>query len=229
MSVENHQVEQRLLAVFRGAAVDPTPDLFSRVLHSIEEDRRHRRRVVWTVATTLAALAAVVAVGALGLVDGTFGWYVHRPTMELLEIVVLTTLLLGLGPAIRRFGRGYAADLWAPGSTTPRELLRVLDVAYYLVGAGYILLSTELAFDDGVRADLLAEQLGGASIRIGGLLLTLGLLHATTFVLLPLLALIDNSTRAGRAVPRWVLLVLLVVVLAAAPVAQAAIGIALNS
>lgn len=221
-------VEQRLIEVFRSAAAEPTPDLFSRVLHSIEEDRRHRRRVLGTVAVVASALAAVVVVAALALVDGPFGRFVHRPTMELLEVVVLTTLLVVLGPAIRRFGRGYAADLWPAGASTPGALLRVLDIAYYLVGAGYILLGTELQFADSIGADRLADQLSGASIRIGGLLLTLGLLHAVTFVLLPLLALVDNSTRTGRRVPRWVLLVMLLVVLAVVPVAQAAVGIALS-
>lgn len=222
-------VEQRLIEVFQTSTrIEPTPDLFSRVLHSIEEDRRHRRRVVRTAAVIAAALAAVVAAGALSIEDGRFGRFVHRPTLAILEVVVLTTLLLVLGPAIRRFGRGYAADLWPPGATLPGALLRVLDVAYYLVGAGYVLVGTELQFEAGGPGDLLADQLSDASIRVGGLLLTLGLLHAVTFVVLPLVALVDNSTRTGRPVPRWVLLLLLLVALAVVPIAQAAVAIALG-
>jgi hypothetical protein len=31
----------------------------------------------------------------------------------------------------------------------------------------------------------------------------MGLLHAVTFVVLPFVALVDNSTRQGRRLPRW--------------------------
>lgn len=203
-------VEQRLIQAFESSArIEPTPDLFSRVVHSIDEDRRHRRRVARTVAATAVSFVAVVFVGVLSLQESRAGRFVHRPTMELLEAVALVTLLLALGPAIGRFGRNYAADLWPRGATTPRALLRLLDVAFYLIGAGYVLLSTEFQF--GVFDGLLAEQLGDASIRIGGLVLALGVLHASTLFVLPLIAFVDNATRTGRKLPRWVLLVLILV------------------
>lgn len=219
-------VEQRLIEAFQTSAhAEPTPDLFSRVVHSIEEDRRHRQRIVRTAAVVAASLIAVIVAGALSLERSPSSRWVDRPTMEILEVVTLVVLLLVLGPAIRRFGRGYAADLWPAGATTPAALLRLLDVAYYLVGAGYILLSTEFQF--GTFDNMLAEQLSDASIRIGGLLLTLGLLHATTFFALPMLAMIDNCTRTGTRLPRWVILVLVVIGLNIVPIAEAAIGIAL--
>lgn len=221
-------VEQRLIEVFRTSAVaEPEPDLWNRVVHSIEDDRRHRRRVVRTASIMLASLAAVVAVVVASIEDGNFGRYVHRPTMEVVEVLVLTILLLALGPAIRRFGRGYASDMWPAGASLPRALLRLLDIAFYLVGAGYILLSTRFEFADGLLDDRFAEQLNEATIRIGGLLLLSGVLHATTLFVLPIVALVDNSTRAGRALPRWILLILIALGLATAFVVQAAIGIAL--
>jgi len=142
-------VEQRLMQAFDAAdRVEPSADLWSRVVHSIEEDREHRRRVVRTATTAVAALAALVAAGALAIQinPDTSERFVHRPTMELLETIGLLALLLTLGPAIRRFGRGYANDLWPTGSVTPVALLRLMDVALYLVGIGYILLSAEFEF-----------------------------------------------------------------------------------
>ena len=223
-------LEQRLIEVFQTSRpVEPTPDLFSRVVHSIEEDRQHRQRVVRTAAGLLAGLAAVIVAGAVAVEEGQYGRFVHRPTMEALEALVLVAILVVLGPAIRRFGRGYAHDLWPRGAVTPDAMLRLLDLAYYLVGAGYVLLSTEFEFTDGLLANRLPEQLADASVRIGGLVLALGLLHAATLFLLPLVALIDTSTRREVSLPRWVILVLALVVLAMAPVIQIAIAVSLST
>jgi hypothetical protein len=127
--------------------------------------------------------------------------------MELLEIVVLGILMAVLGTAISRFGRGFAADLWPAGSATPPALLRLLDVAYFLVFSGYILLTTRFEFGFEWRAVTLGEQLGDASIRIGGLLLLVGVLHALTIVVLPVVALVDNSTRVQQPLPRWMIVI----------------------
>ena len=224
--------EQRLIEVFQTTPIaEPTPDLFSRVVHSIEEDRLHRRRVVRTAAASLGALGSLIAVGAVSIQDspGRLQGYVHRPTMVILEAVALLALVVTLGPAIRRFGRGYATDLWPRGAVTPAALLRLMDLAFYLVGVGYILVSSRFEFANGVAADRLAEQLEGASLRAGGLLLLLGLLHATTLFLLPLVALVDNSTRRAKPLPRWVILLLVLVVLGLVPFIQGAIGLALSS
>lgn len=206
-------VEQRLLNVFAEIdRLEPSPDLFNRVVHSIEEDRRHRTRVRLTAASVVAGLAALIGVGALALRDGTFGSYVHRPTMEALQTIGLVAIAIALGPAIRRFGRGYATDLWPASPTTATVLLRLLDVAYALVVAGYILLTADLTWDTVGRDQLLlAEQIQTAAARTGGLLLLLGLLHGVTLVVLPVLALIDNSTRAGKPLPRWLVVVLILI------------------
>ncbi len=207
-------VEQRLIEVFQTSAhADPTPDLFSRVVHSIEEDRRHRRRVVASAVAALVTCATVLVVGAMAMQDspGTQQGYVHRSTMELLEWVVLIVLLLTLGPAIRRFGRGYVGDLWPRGSAVPQALLRLMDLAFYLVGVGYVLISAQFEFGPELTAERLSGQLSEASFRIAGLLLALGLLHAATLFVLPAVALIDNSTRRGMSPPRWAMLGLVAV------------------
>ena len=220
-------VEQRLIQAFEASArVEPTPDLFSRVVHSIEEDRRHRRRVIRTTAVSAATFVVLVVAGAMSIDGDGALLRVHRPTLEILEAIALATMLVLLGPAIRRFGRNYAADLWPPGAETPRLLLPLLDVAYYLVGAGYILLTTEFRF--GASGGLLAEQLGDASVRIGGLLLALGALHATTLFVLPTIAFVDNATRAGKPLPRWIVLLLVVLAFGVAFVLQMAIGVGMS-
>lgn len=211
-------IEQRLTTALRHVDdVQPSDDLWERVLHSIDEERQHRRRVVHTVAVTLTTLVGVVAVGVAASQRSGHGRFVHRPTLEMLEIAVLIVLVVVLGPAIRRFGRGFARDLWPAGCETPRALLRLLDVAYFLVFSGYILLSTEFEFGEQWRAVTLGEQLGDAAQRFGGLLLLVGVLHALTIAALPIVALVDNSTRAGKPLPRWMIVVAVIIAIQTLP------------
>jgi hypothetical protein len=73
-------VEQRLVDALRTAdQVEPSSDLWSRVVHSIEEDQAHRRRVWTSAAITIATVTILVGVGWLGLTDGPDGRYVRRP------------------------------------------------------------------------------------------------------------------------------------------------------
>lgn len=202
-------VEQRLATALRRAdTYEPSPDLWSRVAHSIEEDRAHRRRVVRTAVLIAATLAGLVLCGVVALEDGPSGLRVDHVTLELLETVGLIGLILGLGPAVRRFGRGYCDDMFRSSSGFAASLLRVLDAAFYLVFTGYILLSVD--FEAPLRTVVLADQLAETTARVGGLLLAMGLLHAVTFMFIPVLALVHNSTRAGRPLPRWVTFLLVI-------------------
>jgi hypothetical protein len=129
-----------------------------------------------------------------------------------------------LGPAIRRFGRGYAADLWPAIPTTATALLRLLDVAYVLIFGGFILITVDFGFESSswngcgsvlsaVDCRTVPDQIQDASIRLGGLVLVMGLLHAVTIIVLPVVALISNSTRVGRALPRWLIIILVIAVI----------------
>ena len=203
-------VEQRLVNALRaGSQIEPSPDLWSRVVHSIEEDRAHRRRVVMSFATVTAIVAALVGIGMLNVIDTPAGRQVRIPAMELIETIALVSLVVVLGPTIRRFGRGYAHDLWRTTPDLPTALLRLLDVAYLLVFGGYILMTSY--FDFGRSTVVVAEQIEELLQRVGGLLLTMGLLHAATIMTLPLIALVSNSTRVGRKLPRWVVGILVLV------------------
>lgn len=217
-------VEQRLVDALRTAdQVEPSTDLWSRVVHSIEEDRAHRRRVWTSAAITTATVAILVGVGVLGLTDGPYGQHVSVPVLQLIQVVALVVLVAVLGPAIGRFGRGYATDLWPETPTTAAALVRLLDIAYVLVFAGYILVTAELdlgtstgivgdcRLSDIGCAELLGDQLQYTALRIGGLLLVMGILHAVTIITLPVVAFVSNSTRLGRPLPKW-LAVLMVLI-----------------
>lgn len=221
-------VEQRLLDALRsGDRVEASSDLWGRVVHSIEEDQAHRRRVATSTAAVIGTLVALAMVGVLGVTDGPLGRFVRPPVMELVETVALVALVAVLGPAIRRFGRGYAVDLWPVTPATATALLRLLDVAYILIFGGFILMTADLDFAssslaasncvfDDVRCHTVQDQIGDACIRLGGLVLVMGILHAVTIIVLPVVALISNSTRVGRALPRWLVVLL---VLAIIPIA----------
>lgn len=213
-------VEERLTDALRSVDhVEPSDDLWSRVVHSIDEDRRHRRRVIVSTCVTIATVVALTAIGALFLTDGPRGRYVRPAVFELLVTVALAVLVGVLGPAIRRFGRGYASDLWPASPSIAAGLLRLLDLAYLLVFVGFILATADLTFAEAdpshsacLLADpsclTLAEQLQVAGARVGGLLLTIGVLHGLTIAVLPVLALVSNSTRTGRPLPKWLTVVL---------------------
>jgi hypothetical protein len=202
-------VEQRLVEALRTAEhVEPSFDLWARVVHSIEEDRAHRRYVATSFATTIAIVTVFIVIAWSNVIDTPSGRQVRIPAMELIETVALVALVIVVGPAIRRFGRGYAGDLWpaTPGMAT--SLLRLLDVAYVLASGGYVLLTAH--FDFGRSTTLVADQAEDLSWRVGGLVLAMGILHAATIMTLPVIALVSNSTRVGRKLPRWVVAILIV-------------------
>jgi hypothetical protein len=207
-AMDRPPVEQRLIDALRSTdRVEPSPDLWSRVVHSIDEDTAHRRRVRITIAATLGTLAALIAAGWLALEESGDGVRVQPAVLEILRIVAFICLIATLGPAIRRFGRNYADDLWRNVPHQGTALLRLLDIAYYLVFAGW----TVMAHDAMPPEDaLLAEQLEQTIGLTGGLLVIMGLLHAATVMLLPFVALISNSTRAGKPLPKWLNVILIV-------------------
>jgi hypothetical protein len=197
-------MEQRLQRAFDEAdLVEPSVDLWSRVLYSIEEDREHRRRVVRVSVAVLLLCAGVVLATIASLREWpSGGQYIAWQAMELIEVVTLVAVAVTFAPAIKRFGRGFADDLWTTEPATPRALLQLLDVAYALVLAGYVLVTTQFGPEAGVSLAV-AEQVHEAAQRLGAELLLIGLLHAMTMMALPLVALVSNSTRSSRKLPRF--------------------------
>ncbi len=178
---------------------EPSPDLFARVGASVEEDRAHRRRVRAgvAIATTSVALVALFLVSMVTR-SSTGTLMIPRWAMQLVETVVLVAITLVLGPAIRRFGKIYASDVFRLDRSTGGRFLRLLDIAFYLVFFGMILMTptlTELGSTGSFR-----NQMAAAADRLGTLLLTMGVLHAVTLLVLPVIGLVFSSTvrRAKR-------------------------------
>lgn len=194
-------LEQRLEGALRQTDdYAPSVDLFAKVQRSIEEDAAHRRRtrraLAWSGAGVVAAIGWVAVF--LDVSDGTatMPWW----TVEVLTAAILIALVVVLGPLLRRFGTDLTLEIFRPNPATSGRFLAVLDIAYYLIFTAFILMSTNFAaqVEWGGR---LADQVELELFRIGGLLLFMGVLHAVTIAVLPVMGLIfaANWRRAARA------------------------------
>jgi hypothetical protein len=188
-------VEQLLRqTLHRADTYEVSPDLFARVQRSIEEDHVHRRRVRlairWAVAGALCVAAYLVAMAEV--VDGrvTWPWW----SLELLTAAILITLILIVGPLIRRFGGIFAGSVFVANPSTARHFLRVLDVAYYLVFSAFVVIETQVVpREEWLGPDGTSAHLGWLIDRIGGMLLLMGVLHAITIAALPVLGVVFSS------------------------------------
>ena len=196
-------IERRLREAFDDvrASVIEHPDLFARVQHTIEEDRRRRR---FRVRLGLAIAGFVLANAALALVlsdrhEGsiTMPWWV----IELITNIVLVALAIALGPFIKRFGRAYAADVFRSNPHTGKSYLVLTDVAYYLIFTAFILFT--MTFVEPPDWSNVGNQLKHEVARVGGILLIMGILHAANVVALPIIGGLLTSPRRpdGPAAP----------------------------
>lgn len=202
--------EQRVQDALRVADdYEPSPDLFDKVWRSIEEDAAHRVRVRRTVLWLGAAVAVIVLV-LWPFVDFSDG----RPAMdfavlEWLVTAVMAAVVLVMGPAIRRFGELFEQQVFAASPDTGVRFLRLLDIAYYLIFSAYIFLT--LQFEPTAAwgpVDSLGAWTRGQLERLGGLLLTMGALHALLLLALPVVGLVVSANerrwrraRLGAAAP----------------------------
>jgi len=183
-----------------GSHTHPSPDLFARVVGSIAEDRARRRR-----ARTIALLW-VVGVAALALLTVTLtpkdeeGLHMPWWILEIATNVVLVGIALWLGPFIKRFGRAYAADVFHDNPQTGKSYIVLTDIVYYLIFTAYILFTIRVdapAYYQGeVHPDLVKVEL----VRIGGILLIIGVLHGLNLVIMPVLGRLFSLNR--RLPPR---------------------------
>jgi hypothetical protein len=198
-------LEQRLIDAFADVrvSVQENPDLFARVVRSIDE-ARVRRRYRWNLAAAL--LGFVVANGVLAIVLSDFDngrltmqWWV----IELITNIVLVALAIGLGPFIKRFGRSYAADVFRANPRTGKSYLVLTDVAYYLIFTSFVLFTVTFVEPGGWKQTT-GAQLKHEVARIGGILLIMGVLHAANVVALPIIGrLLSSNKRLDDAkVPR---------------------------
>jgi hypothetical protein len=210
MTDDTTTLEQRLeTALHQADQYEPSADLFAKVIRSIEEDAAHRRRVrlvLASIATTIVAIGAFVALTAR-TVDG----HLEMPfaALEGLTIAVLIGLVVVLGPAIRRFGQTYEATAFGVAPETGRRVLRLLDIAYYLIFAGFILITTHFAPPAGWGPPRrLGSWVHHELERVGGFLLLMGVLHVALLLALPIVGLVltsnwrrDRRAEAGDSAP----------------------------
>lgn len=117
-------------------------------------------------------------------------WWV----IELITDAVLVLLLVVLGPLIKRFGRSYAADVFRANPRTGKSYLVLMDVAYYLIFSALILFTATF-----VRPREWIEvgtQLEDEVVRVGAMLLVMGLLHGLNVLSLPLVGRLLGMSRA---------------------------------
>jgi hypothetical protein len=124
-------------------------------------------------------------------------WWV----VELATNVLLLVIVFALGPLIKRFGRAYAGDVFRANPRTGKSYLLLMDFAYYLIFVAYILFTVTLTPPLEWRS--LGAQVESELIRVGGMLLIMGVLHGLNVLSLPLVGrLLGLSRQLEEDVPR---------------------------
>ncbi|MFC7486007.1 hypothetical protein ACOCJ7_05720 [Knoellia sp. CPCC 206453] len=194
-------LEDRLARALTDYPIEPSPDLFERVVEGIAADRVRRRSIRrWSLVAVLFVVLAVTAVltqtprvnGALAM-----PWWI----LEVATNLVLVAIALWLGPFIKRFGRAYAADVFHDNPLTGKSYIVLTDIVYYLIFTAYILFSIKVAPNpewsllrepvETVTAGQVTYELS----RIGGILLIIGILHGLNIVLMPMLGRLFSLNR----------------------------------
>ncbi|MFL6166761.1 MAG: hypothetical protein ACJ710_10780, partial [Ornithinibacter sp.] len=135
-------LEERISRALGSSRTTPSPDLFERVLDSIDADRR-RRRVLWRIAAGTAGAVALATAAVLALTPRTPNGALAMPwwILEVATTLVLVAIAVWLGPFIKRFGRAYAADVFHDNPLTGKSYIVLTDIVYYLIFAAYILMT----------------------------------------------------------------------------------------
>jgi hypothetical protein len=110
-------------------------------------------------------------------------WWV----LELILTGVLIGIVLFLGPFIKRFGRSYAADVFRANPRTGKSYMVLMDIAYYLIFTAFILFTATFDPQDDWGETVTAGQLEDVLIRLGGMLLIMGVLHGLNVLSLPVM------------------------------------------
>ena len=129
-------------------------------------------------------------------------WWILEVTVTL----VLVAIAVWLGPFIKRFGRAYAADVFHDNPLTGKSYIVLTDIVYYLIFAAYILMTASFtprsSWNNQFTGLVSGEQLGGAALRVGGILLVIGALHGINIVLMPVLGRLFSLNRKLSAEQR---------------------------
>ena len=182
------RLERLLAEALQDAGTDVTPadDLFERIRSGIEDDQIRRRRYRRSTKAAIGGLTVAAAITTLFITtqgELHMSWWI----LELITFVILAAIALILGPFIKRFGRSYAADVFRSNPSTGKSFIVLTDFAYYLIFGAYILFTTTIDRYDSWGPNVGAEQVEHTIIRIGGILLIIGLLHGLNLLVLPVI------------------------------------------
>ena len=169
-----------------GTRTEPSDDLFARIRTGIDTDRRRRRsrnRRLIATGTTIAAAAGALTALVYRQGEPHMNWWI----LELGAFALLTAIALILGPFIKRFGRSYAADVFRSNPSTGKSFIVLTDFAYYLIFSAYILFTTTIDRPREWSATVGADQIEHTIVRVGGILLIVGLLHGINLLVLPII------------------------------------------
>ena len=182
------KLEDRLRdALFAGLEqVEESPDLFARVQGSIEDLKRRRqwrRRVAAVAGVAVAALAALLyAVTDYREGELLMDWWV----LELITTGILVAIVIVLGPFIKRFGKGYAAEVFRSNPGSGKNFIVLTDFAYYLIFGAYVLFTITFERPSGWTDTVNAAQLEAETHKIAGIFLLMGVLHGANLLMLPI-------------------------------------------
>jgi hypothetical protein len=192
-------LEKRLTeALHQADGYQPSVDLYARLSRSIDEDQEHRRRIRRGTAAVVAGLATL-ATFLIALADHDSDGVLMLPkwSMQVVVFALLTSCLVVFGPAIRRLGQPYLADVFHMSPTTGERFSRLLDIAYYLFFGGGILSSLDLTEAGSLIPVTESLRLGVEQVAL--FLTVLGLAHVGNLLLLPTVGLLLASvTRRAR-------------------------------
>ena len=115
--------------------------------------------------------------------------------LELVTVGGLVAVVAVLGPLIKRFGKAYAADVFRANPGTGKSYLVLMDFAYYMIFGAYVLFVIRWEPDTGWEQQVNADQLQASVVRLGGMVLLMGLLHGLNVLTLPLIGRVFTLNR----------------------------------
>jgi hypothetical protein len=115
--------------------------------------------------------------------------------LELITAGVLIIVVTVLGPLIKRFGKAYAADVFQANPRTGKSYLVLMDFAYYMVFFAYVLFVLKWEPDTGWADTVNADQMQASVVRLGGMILLMGLLHGLNVLTLPVIGRVFTLNR----------------------------------
>ena len=190
-------LDQRLReALTLGAAgVTGSADLVERMRLSIADDRLLRQQRHRGAGILLCIAGAVTAIAAATIERREGELFMDWWILELIWFAVMVGLAFWLGPFIRRFGKAYAADVFRANPRTGKSFIVLMDVAYYLIFFAFILFTVRFEPEPDWDSTVNANQLQACTVRLGGILLIVGLLHGLNVLTLPVMGRIFTLNR----------------------------------